>query len=125
MGQVSAMVQVHAHNRIARIADGKLDSQVRLCAGMRLYIGIITAKQLFCPFDRQILHHVHAFASAVISLSRISFRIFIGQRASHRRHDRLAHPVLRCDQLNMAVLPVLLIHDRLRNFRIRVLYFIK
>ena len=125
MCQMAAMVKIHPHNRIARIADGKLNGKVCLSAGMGLHIGIIAAKQFFCPFNRQIFHYIHAFAPAIISFSRISFRIFVGKRAAHRRHHGFADPVFRCNQFNMAVLPVLFIHNRLRNFRIYLLHFIQ
>ena len=36
---------------------------------MRLYIGVITAKQLFRTLDRQVLHDIHTLAAAVIALS--------------------------------------------------------
>ena len=36
---------------------------------MGLYVGVITAKQLLCTFDCQILHYIHTLAAAVIALS--------------------------------------------------------
>ncbi len=122
--QVPAVVQIHTHNGIPRLTDCKLYRHICLCAGMRLYIGIVTAKKLLCPIYRQILYYVHALAAAVIPLSRISFRILIRQGASHRRHNRLAHPVLGSNQLNVAVLPFLFIYNRLCNFLVHSSYFI-
>ena len=123
--QVSAMVQIHSHDRVTRLADCKLYGHVGLCSGVGLYICIITAKQLLCSLDCKILYHIHAFASAIITLCRIPLCIFIGQYASHRCHDRFADPVFRCDQLNMAVLSVLLIHNGLCDLRIYCFYFIQ
>ena len=123
--QMSAVIQIHTHNGISRIQDGKLNRHVGLCTGVGLYIGIITAKQLLRTFNGKVLNLVHTFTSAVISFGRIAFRILVGKHASHCRHYSLAHPVLGSDQLDMAVLPFLLIHNRLRDFRICLLHFIQ
>ena len=89
---------------------------------MRLYIDVLTAKQFLCAFSCQFLNYIHALTSTVITLSRITFCIFVGQNTSHCRHNRRAHPVFRCDQLNVAVLSVKLCSDRCCNFRIYCLY---
>ena len=93
MGQMPAVSQVHAHHLISRLQHSKKYGHIRLRAGMRLYIGICAAKDFFGTLYSQTLHFVHTSASAVIPFSRISFRIFIGQRASHSRHHGLAYPV--------------------------------
>ena len=123
--QMSAVIQVHAHDRISRIQYGKLYRHIGLCAGMGLYIGIVTAKQFFGAFNCQILYHIHTVASAVISLGRIPFRIFIGKYASHCGHNSLAHPVFRSNQLNMAVLSFLFVHNRLCDFRVGLLNIVQ
>ena len=89
---------------------------------MRLYIDVLTAKQFLCAFSCKFLNYIHALTSTVITLSRITFCIFVGQNTSHCRHNRRAHPVFRCDQLNVAVLSVKLCSDRCCNFRIYCLY---
>ena len=89
---------------------------------MGLHIGIITAKKLFRPLNGKIFCHINALTAAIIAFARISFRIFVGQRTAHSRHHRFADPVLRRDQLNMAVLPLLLVHDRLGDLGIDLFY---
>ena len=125
MCQVSAVIQIHAHNGISRLADCKLHSHVSLCARMRLDIRIFTAEKLLRPLDCKVFHHIHALTAAIVSLAGIAFGILVRQRASHRRHDSLAHPVFGSNQLDMAVLPLLLIHNRLCNFRICCPYIIQ
>ena len=51
--------------------------------------------------------HYGTITAAVIPLSGIAFRIFIGKNTSHGSHDRLADPVFRCNQLNVAYLTLL------------------
>ena len=98
---MSAVVQVHSHKCIARLKHGKENGHICLCSGMGLNIDILTAKQLFRALFCQIFGNIHALASAIISLARIPLCILVRQRASHRSHNSLAHPVLRCDQLNV------------------------
>ena len=119
------MIQIHAHKGISRLHHRKKYRHICLCAGMGLYIDIFTAKELLRAVSGQILHHVHALAAAVIPLSRIAFRILVCQRAAHSRHNRPAHPVLGSDQLNMGILSVLLVNNRLRDFRIYISYLIQ
>ncbi len=91
---MSAVIQVHPHESVARLQYGKKHRHIRLCPGMRLYIDILAAKQLPGPVFGQLFHDIHTLAAAVISFSRISFRVFVRQRTSHSRHHGPAHPVL-------------------------------
>ena len=122
---MSAMGQIHTHDSIAGLAYRKLYSHICLCAGVGLHIGILTAKELLCSLDGQVLHHIHTLASAVVSLSRIAFCVLVGQRAAHSCHNSLGNPVFRCDQLDVAVLTGLLIHNGLGDLRIHILYFVQ
>ena len=42
--EMSAVVEVHAHNRVARLQDCKLYCHICLCAGVRLHICVVTPK---------------------------------------------------------------------------------
>ena len=125
MGQMSAVIQIHTHDSITGLQYSKLHCHIRLCSGMRLYIGIITAKQFLGTLDCQILDNIHAFTATVISLAGITFRVFIGQGTAHSRHDCLAHPVLGSDQLDMTVLTILLVNNGLCHLGIYFFYFIQ
>ena len=105
MRQVTAMIQVHSHHFISRSEHCKLHCHIRLCPGVRLHIDIFTAKQLFRTLNRQILCHIYTLASAIITFSRIPFRIFVRERTSH----------LSCH----------LCLNRFCNFRIFFSYFFK
>ena len=115
---MSAMIQIHAHIGISGLKNGEKHCHICLCSGMRLHVGILAAEKLFCTFSCKFFHHVYTLAAAVISLSRISFRVFVGQRASHSSHHGFAHPVFGCDQLDMGVLSLHLCFDRIGDFRV-------
>src|SRR5699024_6303224 len=101
MGEMAAVIQIHTHISVSRLKHSEKYSHVRLCSGMRLDIRILTAEEFFRALSCKILYDVHTLASAVVSLTRIPLCVFVRQRASHRSHDSLAHPVLRCDQFNV------------------------
>ena len=102
--QMSALAQVHAHQGIAGFEDREFYRQVGLRAGVRLDIRVLAAEELLRSLDCQRLDLIDDPAAAVIALSGIPFRVFIGQGASHSSHNRLAGPVLGSDQLNVIVL---------------------
>ena len=93
MGQMSAMRQIHTHHCITGLQQSKEYRHVCLSAGMRLHIGIGTSKNLHGAVSGQIFYYVYTLASAIITFSRISFRVFVSQRASHSSHNRFCHPV--------------------------------
>ena len=49
---------------------------------------MIAAKQLACPLAGDLLGHVHSVASAVIPVSGIALRIFVGQAGAHESFGR-------------------------------------
>ena len=59
MCQMSAVIQIHAHNGITGIQHCKLHCQISLCTGMRLYICVITAKELFCTLNSKVLYNIY------------------------------------------------------------------
>ena len=119
VGQMAAVVQIHAHNRITRFQHGYKNRHIGLGAGVRLHIGIVTAKQLLSPFYGKSLHYVHALTSAVVPLSRIPFRVLVGQHRTHGHHNRLGNDILRRDQLQVPSLAGRLRLNGLAYFRIK------
>ena len=97
MGQVSAVSQILSHDGITGLQHSELNGHIGLGAGMGLYIHVFTAEDFFRALDGQLFHLIHAFTAAVITFSGISFRVFIGQRASHGSHYGFGYPVFRCD----------------------------
>ena len=118
VGEMSAMRKVHAHDRIPGLDQREIDRHIRLCARMRLDIGVSSAENLLCALNRDVFHHVNAFAAAIIPLAGIALCVFIGQDSAHRRHDRLADDVFRRDQLQIAALTSTLFFNRAADLRI-------
>ena len=52
----------------------KINGQVGLRAGVRLHVGVLGAEQLARAVAGNVLHHVHALASAVVAVAGIALR---------------------------------------------------
>ena len=115
---MSSLRQVHSHEGIARLQQRHLHSHIGLRTGVGLNIGPGASEQALRPVPGKILDLIHDPAATVIAASRKALRIFVGQWAPHCRHHRVRHPVLRCNQFDMAVLPRCFRFDRGCNFRI-------
>ena len=105
MGQVAAVSEIHAHDRIAGRQKCEEHRHIRLRAGVRLYVGISGAENFLRTVDGDLLHHIHAFAAAVVTLARIAFRVLIREDAALRLHHRAAHDIFRGNQLQLVLLP--------------------
>ena len=55
------------------------DGVIRLGTGVRLYIGVLGAEELFNPFNSQVFDNIDEFAATIVAAARVAFRIFIGQ----------------------------------------------
>ena len=121
MGQMAAVVEVHAQDRVPRLAQRHIGRIIGLRAGVGLHIGKFCAKEFFCPLDGQILRDIHALAAAIVALAGIPFGIFIGEHRPHRRHHRFRDDVLRGDQLNIPLLSGVFQLNRLADLRVGLL----
>ncbi len=107
VGQVAAIVQAHAQDGVAILAEGLVDSVVCLCAGMGLYIGKAGAEELPGPLDGDVLHYIYALAAAVIPFSGVALRVFVGEhRTGSGQHGGADH-VLRGDEFDVLLLAVI------------------
>jgi hypothetical protein len=80
-----------------------------------LDIDVVCTEELFRPLNRQILCNIHKLAAAVITSTRIALCIFIGKLTTHGFQYSTAHEVLRCNQLELLVLPISLVLNNLQN----------
>src|SRR5690606_4743255 len=119
LGQVATMSQTHAQNRIARRAQSSVYRLVCLRTRVGLDVGIIGAEQLFSALDGQAFALVNIFATAVVTLARIAFRIFIGQLGALSSHHQWAGVVFRSNQFDMLLLTTALIFNRGPDFGIK------
>ncbi len=113
VGQMTAMGQAHAQHRIARLTQGHEDRRVGLRAGVRLHVGIVGAKQLLDTLDGKPLRDVHVLAATVVALGGIALGILVGQHRALRLHHPGTRVVLRRDQLDVLLLPPLLVANGL------------
>ena len=115
---MAAVVQAHAHHRLAGVHQRKIDRHVRLRAAVRLNIGMLRAEQRACAIAREVFHHVDTLAAAVIALAGIPFGIFVCQYRAHRRHNSGTDDVFRCDQLDVPALARILAAHRSAKLRV-------
>ena len=104
VGQVAAVSQVEAQNRVAGLQHGHVRRSVGLRAGVRLHIGMLGAKDLFGTVARQVLHHVGVFAAAVVAASRVALGIFVGENGAGRLQHSLRDEILAGNHLQPFVL---------------------
>src|SRR5579864_6898530 len=98
------MRQVHPQNTVAGLKHGGIGGLIGLRSGMWLNVGMLGAEQLFRPIASEIFHHVNEFASTVIALTRITFRVFIREHAAGGLQDRFGSEVFAGDQFQAAIL---------------------
>ncbi|MNL54875.1 hypothetical protein D3C87_1782420 [compost metagenome] len=118
MCQVATSVQRHAQNGVAGLDQRLVDALIGLGAGIGLHIGEADAKQLLGALDSQRLGDVHILATAVVTLARIAFGIFVGQHRALRFQHGTRDDVFRSDQLDFVLLASQLVLDGLRQLRI-------
>ena len=118
VGQVAAVRQRHAEDRVARLEHGEENRLVRLRARMRLDVGEFGVEELLGAVDRQLLGDVDELAAAVVALARIPFGVFVGQLRALRRHHGDAGIVFRGDELDLLFLAKVLAGDRRGQFGI-------
>ena len=104
VGKVSAAGKAHAENGIAYINKGVINSLVCLCAGMRLNVGMIGAKQLAGTAAGDILNDIYILAAAVITLSGITLGVFVGEDRTHCSQYCGRNDIFACDKLDVAAL---------------------
>ena len=119
MGQVAAVGKVHAEHGVAIVEQRKINGKVRLCAGMRLHIGMLRAEQFAGAFPGEVFNGIHALAAAVIPFAGVTLGVFVREMAAHRCHDCLRNEVFGCDQLQMVTLALELQLHRFGNLWVR------
>jgi hypothetical protein len=83
---------------------------------VRLHVGIVGAEQLLGALDGQALGDVDVLAAAVVALGRIALGVLVGQHRALRLHHARARVVLGGDQLDVLLLPTLLVANGLSEF---------
>jgi hypothetical protein len=118
VGQVAALGEAHAHDRIARLGEGHQHGLVGLRAGIRLDVGGIGTEQLLQAVDGDLLGDIDVLTATVVALARIAFGVLVGQLGALGFHDGLADVVFRRDQFDVVFLTLVLGLDGLPEFRV-------
>ncbi len=116
--QMAAVRQVHPEHRVARFQQRQVDRHVGLRAGVRLDVGVIGAKQCRRARNRRPFDDVDELAASVVALAGVALGVLVRQHRSGGFENRLAHEILRGDQLETAVLAVQLVAKRGGDFGI-------
>ena len=116
--QVSAMIEAHAEDGVARLDEREIGGGIRLRAGMRLHVGVVGAEELLGAVDGELLGDVDEFAAAVVTLPGVALRVLVRQHRALRLEDATARVVLGGDQLDMLFLARPLVVERRREFGI-------
>jgi len=77
--EMTSLAKIHAKNGIAGLEDGEEYGHIGLGTGMRLHVRIFRVEEFLGSFLRQSFGHVHKLTAAVISLSGVTFRVFVRQ----------------------------------------------
>ena len=104
VGQVAAVREIEAENRVAGLQHGRVRRRVGLRAGVRLHVGVLGAKDLLGAVAGQVLHHVGVLAAAVVAAPRVALGIFIGEDRAGRLQHCLGDEVLAGNHLQPFVL---------------------
>jgi hypothetical protein len=88
VGQVAAVCEVQAQDRVAGVQQREHGRRVGLGAGVRLDVGGLGAEQGLHPVDRELLDDVDVLAAAVVTAPRVPLGVLVGEHGALRRHHR-------------------------------------
>ena len=120
-----ALRKIHSHKSVARFEQGKKGGEVRVCAGVRLHVGVFRAEELFCAFPRDIFNNIHAPASAVITFAGITLGVFVGKNTAGGKQHRFRNDVFRSDKFHVVTLAFKFQAAGVGNRRIVFFKFVK
>ncbi len=121
VGEMPAVGEVHAQDRVPRLQDGEVDGHVGLGARVRLDVRVVGPEELLGPLDGERLDDVDELAAVVVSLARVSLGVLVGHDASLGLEDRLVDEVLRRDELQLSGLSLRFLQDGGRHLGIDLL----
>ena len=82
--QMSAIRQIHAEDRVARLKESKEHRHIRLCARVRLHIRPVCSEELLRAVDRELFRHIDVFTAAVVTLTGIPLRVLVRENTALR-----------------------------------------
>ena len=88
---------------------------------MGLDVCVFRTEKLFQPVARDIFGDIHELATAVITVSGVSFGVLIREKRAHCRHNRGAYDIFACDKFQIILLTVEFFHETVVKFGIEFL----
>ena len=117
VAQVPARCEVEAQDPISGAQQREEHRLVRLCARVRLHVGVGRAEELLCPLDGEALDDVDVLAAAVEAPPGVAFERLVADLVPERLAHRAARDVLRGDELDVGALAPRLALERLAHRR--------
>ena len=121
VGQVPAVVELHAEDLAARLEAGQVHRDVRAGAAVRLDVGVFGSEQLLGAVDAQLLDVVDVLVAAVVALAGVALGVLVGQDRAESDQDGRRDVVLGGDHLQRLGLPPLLGTQQSGNLRVYLL----
>ena len=104
VGEVPAVGEVQAEDRVSRFQKGEIGLHVGLGPRVRLHVGVVGVEEQFGALDGQPLGDIHMFAAAVVAAAGIALGVLVHEHGVLGLEDGLAREVLRGDELELLAL---------------------
>src|SRR5918996_13331 len=118
--QVTAVVEAHGEDRVARLEAREVDGHVRLRAGVRLDVRVLGVEERRGAVDGELLDLVGHLAAAVVAPARIALGVLVRRDAPDRLQHGRPGEVLGGDQLDLPALALELAPDQRDDVRVDV-----
>ena len=115
VGEVPALGEAHAEDRVAGLREREVRRRVRLGAGVGLDVGVVRREQLLRPLHRERFRDVDELAPAVVAAPGVALRVLVREYRPLRLQYPRARVVLGCDELEVQLLAVRLGSERGRE----------
>ena len=88
MGQVAAVGEIHAQDRVARFQQGQEHGEVGLGAAVGLHVGPGGPEELLGALNRQFFDGIDVLTAAVVAAVGQAFGVLIGEHRALGGHHR-------------------------------------
>ena len=120
VGQVTAVSQRQAEDRVADVRHSHECGGIGLRTGVGLNVDVVAAENLLRTFDGERLCDIHELAATVVAAARVALGILIRQDRALRLEDGARDKVLRGDHLKSVTLATKLGVQNGLNLRIQL-----
>ena len=112
VGQVPAVGQGHAEDRVAGPQHAEVRRHIGLRPGVGLHIDVFRAEELLRPGDGEFLNLVGELTPAVVAPVRIPFGIFVRQHGALCLQNGIAYVIFRGNEHDLAQFALFFTPDR-------------